>query len=254
MTGGDFSLNGCNCTFAEELLDNELLTCEDVTFCPDDCLICSTCMKLLGCDADPKVPLVLRFVSTSFMIYIIAAAVALLIFALAAYYSRRKWQDDRDLNKNLIEKRKHGMIGDDNGPSMMYIDGDLTWKPLPSDQQYAAQEIQPVCTMSTVSTGKYLEERVQPSSGEDAYRIMEEEKESVSSHERKLTAFDVPTLEDATVSTIVDTLDEIENRVVSPIQTSEDSSNEENYVFEDPSTPRPIASEDCEQKVEDELF
>ena len=206
-------------------------------------------MKLLGCDVDPKLPLVTRLVSTSIMLYVIAAAVALLIFALAAYYSRRKWQDDRDLNKNLMEKQKQGKVDVENGPSFMYINGDLTWKPLPSDQQYAAHQIQPVCTMSTVSTGKYLEEKVQPSNGEDANRIMDQEKESVSSHERSLIGFDVRTLEDATVPTMIGTLDDSENRIISPIQTSE--SSDEGYVFED-NIPSPISSDDGEQKVEDE--
>lgn len=243
-TGGSFSLKGCNCTFAEELMDNELLTCDDVTLCPDDCLICATCLKLLGCDvADPKLPGVSLPLSTSFMLYIIAAAVALLIFGLVAYYARRKRQDDHDLNKKLIEKQRHEILDIENGPSFMYINGDLTWKPLRSDQQYSAQQIQPVCTMSTVSTGKYLEERVQPSIANYANDELEEEKESLSGHEKSLERFEMPTPEDAKIPTVVETLDNIENRVASSIHMSEDSSDEENYVFED-AVQSPISLKD----------
>jgi hypothetical protein len=266
MTGGDLSLGGCNCTFAEELRDNGLLSCDDTSFCPQDCSICTTCMSLLGCDVAPEKPLVSRLLSTTIMLYVIAAAVSLLIFALAAYYSRRKWQDERDLNKSLIEKQKHAgnIIGNDydhNGPSFMYINGDLMWKPLPSDQQYAASMVQPVGTMSTASTGKeYLEERVQPGSGtrsvgvggDDTNRVRKVEEE-----EEKTPDVAVSMREDAmTVPTMVNTLDDIENGLVSPIQTSAetDSSEEDddkNYydvsVFEG-KTPSPINSEKNEQQ------
>mmetsp|Transcript_20701 Transcript_20701/g.22162 ORF Transcript_20701/g.22162 Transcript_20701/m.22162 type:complete len:512 (+) Transcript_20701:456-1991(+) len=243
MTGGDLSLGGCNCTFAEELRDNGLLTCNDATLCPENCSICTTCMSLLGCDvAPPKQPLAIRLGSTSILLYIVAAAVALLIFALAVYYSRRKLQDERDLNKSLIEKQKHGNnIGDDQkGPSFMYIDGDLAWKPLPSDQQYAAQTIQPASTMSTasVSTGKaFLEERVQPRSG---------------LYSGGDVSHDVaPVRQDVTFPTMIDTLDDIEKGFASPLQTSDDdsSADDDNNVFED-KPPSPINSENDQQKVE----
>ena len=268
MTGGDLSSGGCNCTFAEELRDNGLLSCDDTSLCPEDCSICTTCMSLLGCDVAPENPLVSRLLSTTIMLYVIAAVVSLLIFALAAYYSRRKWQDERDLNTSLIEKQKHAgnIIGNDydhKGPSFMYIDGDLMWKPLPSDQQYAASMVQPVGTMSTASTGKeYLEERVQPGSGprsggvdvgvgvsDNINRVRKEVEEE------KTPDVDVSMCEDAVmVPTMVDTLDNIENGLVSPIQTSEetDSSEEdddENYhdVFED-KIPSPMNSEKNEQQ------
>ena len=268
MTEGDLSLGGCNCTFAEELRDNGLLSCDDTSFCPEDCSICTTCMSLLGCDVTPERPLVSRLLSTTIMLYVIAAAVSLLIFALAAYYSRRKWQDERDLNESLIEKQKHAgnIIGNDydhKGPSFMYIDGDLMWKPLPSDQQYAASMVQPIGTMSTASTGnEYLEERVQPGSGtrsvgvgsdgDDTNRVRKVEEE-----EEKTPDVAVSMCEDTTtVPTVVDTLDDIENGLVSPIRTSEetDSSEEdddENYhdvlVFED-KAPSPINSEENKEQ------
>lgn len=253
MTGGDLSLGGCNCTFAEELRDNGLLTCDDATLCPEDCSICTTCMSLLGCDvAPPKQPLASRLGSTSIMLYIIAAAVTLLIFALVVYYSRRKWQDERDLNKSLIEKQKHGNnIGDDQkGPSFMYIDGDLTWKPLPSDQQYAAQTIQPASTMSTasVSTGKaFLEERVQPRSGMNSGSDV-----SHDTKEQGKTSDVTPVRQkDVAFPTIVDTMDDIEKGFASPLQTSDDNSSadDENSIFQD-KTPSPINSENDQQKVE----
>eukprot|EP00536_Pseudo-nitzschia_multiseries_P015909 jgi/Psemu1/247185/estExt_Genewise1.C_9800001 len=248
MTGGDLTLNECNCTFAEELLENEYLSCDDVALCPDDCLICFTCLKLLGCDVDPKLPRISQSVSTSVMLYVVAAAVALLIFALAAYYARRKWQDDHNLNINLIEKQKHRIIDIEDGPSFMYINGDLTWKPLPSDQQYAAEQIQPVCTMSTASTGKYLEERVQPSNANSA---SEEEKDSFSDHENSLEGLVVPSSNHEKVPSVVETMNAIENSVLSSIQTAENSSDEEHFVFED-ALQSPISIDNDKQKFSDE--
>ena len=151
--------SGCNCTFAEELKDNGLLTCEDAKLCPWNCAICSNCMFLLGCDVTPMLPLVSRWTSISKLHYIIGGAlVGVIVIGLLAYYLRRKWQNDHDLNQNLIERQKHGMADEQKGPSFMYIhEGNLTWKPLQSVTQYVAEEIQPVSTMSTVSTGKYSE-------------------------------------------------------------------------------------------------
>ena len=214
---GDISLGSCNCTFAEELRDYGLLTCDDATFCPSDCPICFTCMQILGCDVrPPNQPLASQWVSTSIMLYIIAAAVAIFVLALAVYYSHRKWQDQNDLGKYLIEKQKSGGgIGiDQDGPSFMYIDGDLMWKPLPSDRQYAAQfaaqTIQPTSTTSmstvSVSTGKeFVHEKIQP---------------------RRMIILP---------SILVNTSDDSENGLVSPLQTREDSdsSMEEKDTIED---------------------
>lgn len=227
-TEGELALNGCSCTFAEELMDNGLLACDDVALCPDDCLICATCMKLMGCESDPDQPGTSRLISTSTVLFIIAAAVALLIFALVAHYTRRKWKGNQEWSKSLLEKQK-----DESGPSFMYINGDLTWKPLPSDQEYAAQQIQPICTMSTASTGKFLEERAQPGVGENFQGNFKKGKQAVSDRERHIQKLETPTSSEGEVPIVVEALDDIEYRVVSPMQTSEDSSNEKSYIFED---------------------
>ncbi|VEU33381.1 unnamed protein product [Pseudo-nitzschia multistriata] len=252
MTAGDISLSGCNCTFAEELMDDGLLTCDDAALCPSNCIICSTCLKLLGCGTDPNQPGMSRSMSTAVVLYVVGAAVALLIFGLASYYARRKWQDHNNLNRSLIEKRKNRMIDIEDGPGFMYINGDLTWKPLPSDQQYAAAQIQPVCTMSTASSGKYLEERIQPSSGGCLSGASEEDKESCSNGETSSIEFGTSGPEETNVPTVVETLNDIENRALSPIpQTGKssmiDSPDDQSYVFED-AIQSPTSSREKKQK------
>lgn len=45
----------CTCTYAEELMDNNLLSCSDIGDCPaTGCDICYNCLKFLGCQ-DPLV-------------------------------------------------------------------------------------------------------------------------------------------------------------------------------------------------------
>lgn len=272
------SRSDCNCTFAQELMDNGLLMCSNIALCPGDCAICSTCMTLLGCDPGPNLPKrISRLVSTPVMLYIIGAAVAMLLFGLAAYYSRRKWQDDRDLNRNLIEKEKHrelsdAALEDTRGPSIMYIHGgDMTWRPLPSDREFAAQQtIQPTGTMSTASTGKYfLEEKqaVPPVQSIRAIgRASNEEQGSLSFSQNGTNSassrFDCDSPRpnereaDDSVPFMVDASEnDIDDRAVSPINTCEDesissSSNEEHHVFEDNLSPTSL--EGGEQKFANE--
>lgn len=245
-TDGELALNGCSCTFAEELMDNGLLACDDVALCPDDCLICATCMKLMGCKSDSDHPTESRLISTSAVLYIIAAAVALLMFALVAHYARRKWKGNQEWSKSLLEKQS-----DENGQTCMYITGDLTWKPLPSDQEYAAQQIQPICTMSTASTGKFLEERVQPGVGDNSQYTFKKGKQAVSGREKHVQKFETPAPSEGEVPIMVDALDDSEDRIISPIQTSEDSSDEESFIFED-AVQSPISLKNSESKVGEE--
>jgi hypothetical protein len=96
----EVTLDGCNCTFAEELLNLGLLECDDQDECPEGCPICSTCLTLLGCQS-PVVRAGTRF-STALMLYIIAAAVVVLILGLAIYHSRRRSQQEDGLKKGLM--------------------------------------------------------------------------------------------------------------------------------------------------------
>ncbi len=138
-------------------MENELLGCQDVSLCPGDCRICSICLNLLGCGDEPFIPRVFRSLSALSVLYIVGAAVGLLFFGVVAHYSRKHWNGrnhNEDLDKNLLDTKQEKV-----SPSMLYMhEGDLAWKPLPSDQEYAASQqsmsLQPTGTMSTASTGK----------------------------------------------------------------------------------------------------
>lgn len=270
-----FSCNttdGCSCTFAEELVDNELLACEDASLCPENCTVCSTCMDLLECDdSEPMPPGGWRSLSAPVVFCILGAAVAMLLFGLAAHYSRRKWRDDRDLDQNLIDKGNANASDPDNTKhkhNIMYIHGsDLAWRPLPSDQEYAdtARQLRQSHTMSTASTGKHAEDKsaarphhnINSSGGSSGSAGGEHEHERYHEHEHEsgsrlhgedLFSFDVPTKGDSMVPSMVDTShDTMDTMVVSPIQTREDSSSssdgDEDSVFEDESSPSPMSTD-----------
>ena len=95
-----YTFTDCDCTFAEELMDAGLLTCDDAESCPDDCPICSTCLVVLGCTE----PVRSRSdnVPTSAILYIIAAAVVSLIVFLLCYHTRRRKQEEDHLKSKLI--------------------------------------------------------------------------------------------------------------------------------------------------------
>jgi hypothetical protein len=46
----DQLLDSCQCTFASQLMSQEMLSCDDISRCPQDCQVCRTCLQLLGCD------------------------------------------------------------------------------------------------------------------------------------------------------------------------------------------------------------
>jgi hypothetical protein len=105
----EFTLDSCNCTFAEELFGLGLLSCDDQEDCPSDCPICSTCLTLIGCE--PPVGLLKGpKISTSVWLYIAGALVLLVILALALYHNRRRSQEENELKKNLMagENEKEG--------------------------------------------------------------------------------------------------------------------------------------------------
>lgn len=138
-------------------MDNELLDCQDLSLCPGDCRVCSVCLELLGCGEEPLIPRVWRSLSALSVMYIVGAAVGLLLFGLVAHYSRKHWNGrnhNDELDENLLDTKPAKV-----NPSMLYMhEGDLAWKPLPSDQEYAETQqqgmsLQPTSTMSTASTG-----------------------------------------------------------------------------------------------------
>jgi len=95
----DESLDDCECIFAEELLDLGLLQCSDADLCPAECPICSTCMQLIGCT---RVTTGVTAERTSNTLYVVAAAVGLLVFGLV-YFTARRRRDRSELGAHLME-------------------------------------------------------------------------------------------------------------------------------------------------------
>ena len=48
--GNTTDYHDCHCTFAEILMQDGELSCDDALTCPAGCPICSNCLLLLGCD------------------------------------------------------------------------------------------------------------------------------------------------------------------------------------------------------------
>lgn len=176
------SLDGCNCTFAAELMESGYLSCEDASLCPRSCAICSTCMSLLGCESIPTNPMIAELVSSKFLFYLIAAAVALSLIMLAAYARNRRRSQD-DLKKSLLEEQFRGQLGKDFDPEKcMYID--TPWK-ASSPNSGTSDTIQQTNTMSTSSASRLFEERNDAIAGTS---LLGERKASGDSNEEELSA------------------------------------------------------------------
>lgn len=110
------SLDGCNCTFAENLLADGLLQCDDGSQCPDDCPVCRTCLTVIGCnvnDAPDRFRAPNDSVSTAMILYIIAAILLLLVLVALAHRRRRKpAKGSGDMTKNLIAGEETVQGGD----------------------------------------------------------------------------------------------------------------------------------------------
>ncbi|KAL3924049.1 MAG: hypothetical protein SGILL_001280 [Bacillariaceae sp.] len=129
----DDSLIGCNCTFAAELIDDGLLSCEDASLCPQECQVC----------------------------------VAMVIIMMTVYYSRRR-KDQQDLKASLMAEENLAKLGaKEEGNGMMYINGDMPWHPPGSHAGLTEQTLQPVSTMSTTASQSFFEgSRIQAFGGE----------------------------------------------------------------------------------------
>lgn len=95
----DEDLDDCECIFAEELLDLELLSCSDSSLCPAACPICATCMQLIGCTS---VTTGISSDRTSNTLYVVAAAIGLLVFGLVYFTARRQREEEGDLHAHLM--------------------------------------------------------------------------------------------------------------------------------------------------------
>lgn len=94
------SLENCQCLFAEQLLQLGLLSCDDAPSCPSECRVCESCMRLLGCEVAAGKS---KFTSSGNYIFVIAAAVGLLIFGGIVMARRRRANGSSSLNAYLME-------------------------------------------------------------------------------------------------------------------------------------------------------
>lgn len=257
--GSIAAMNGssCSCSFAEELVSSGLLTCKDASSCPDDCSICSTCLRLLGCNVDGP-PLVIQYLSRPLVMYIVGAALALLLFALIAHYSRKKWKPEGDsLNQNLLADAPAKALTSTTpqdckqsppplkpGPTTytMYIsENDLSCRAQPANEgNAAAHHFHRTGTVSTASTGKQLlssrshSSCSDCSSNSDSTQNQEESPEDSvlpsTQQDEDTTTGDVP----AIVAT--KSIDGTSSFALSPIRTGDDASDAD----EDESSPNPV--------------
>eukprot|EP00586_Coscinodiscus_wailesii_P023883 CAMPEP_0172504362 /NCGR_PEP_ID=MMETSP1066-20121228/178081_1 /TAXON_ID=671091 /ORGANISM="Coscinodiscus wailesii, Strain CCMP2513" /LENGTH=195 /DNA_ID=CAMNT_0013280529 /DNA_START=192 /DNA_END=776 /DNA_ORIENTATION=- len=102
----DKTLDGCRCTFAEQLFSQGEIQCASkygdyAHRCPADCSVCQTCMTLLGCEdiyADAM------SVANAYLPYMIAAAVGLGLTGMILYFttfSQRRRKKVTGVNNKL---------------------------------------------------------------------------------------------------------------------------------------------------------
>jgi hypothetical protein len=180
------------------------------------------------------------------LLYIIAAAVAFVAILLAAYYSRRrKRQNNAHLKKSLIEEqsRKSYTATKDESQSFMYVDGDLAWKP-PSLDPSSPHEIQPVNTMSTVSTGRFVEETSRIHRDEET--IVGGEEVSTTSSQDSTFSFteDHTSTPGTTPTSFINGLDQVDDAIISAIPSTD--SREENTLATIGREPKTLTKEHCE--------
>merc|ERR1712157_575646 len=95
------TLEGCQCTFAEEIYKEGSISCasssSSSTACPEDCSVCQTCMTIIGCDT--------IYGSTqkgllNFIPYFIACSIGLGLSAMILYSSKESQRRRRRNNNN----------------------------------------------------------------------------------------------------------------------------------------------------------
>lgn len=101
----DKSLENCECTFTEQLMQQEMITCSDIERCPKECPVCETCFRLVGCAPIPGIIEQTTGISTSTIIAIFAA-VGLFLFGICYYFcrNRKNGEDEDSLEAQLLEK------------------------------------------------------------------------------------------------------------------------------------------------------
>jgi hypothetical protein len=104
------STENCICTFTEQLIEKELLTCDDAADCPADCDICSTCLFLAGCSDVTAAGSIFAQGSTSGT-FAAAFALAVLLGVLCfTFKQKRRRRDGSGLGKHLMDDESGGKV------------------------------------------------------------------------------------------------------------------------------------------------
>lgn len=102
---------GCHCMFAEVLMDKGQLTCEDYDSCPSGCIVCSNCLKLLGCGDDTISSFSGSISGGGSFIATAAAIVSLLIGTGCCLVIGRRNQKRGILGDHLMDEDNNGSAG-----------------------------------------------------------------------------------------------------------------------------------------------
>jgi hypothetical protein len=119
------SLEGCECSFAEELLYEGTLTCDDYVKCPADCKVCNTCFHLLGCVNAQHDRSVLNQGSKKGSSILIWSFALFVVGSVGYLWERRRRRARSDLEVNLISFG-HGPSGSQE-ESVFDANNSLAW-------------------------------------------------------------------------------------------------------------------------------
>jgi hypothetical protein len=86
----DQLLDSCQCKFASQLMNQDMLSCSDMSQCPKDCQVCKTCLQLLGCDDNAS------RLSSFWWIILAAAIVACCCYCCVIAFRRRRDQQKEE--------------------------------------------------------------------------------------------------------------------------------------------------------------
>ena len=102
------TLDSCECIFAEQLMEDGLLSCDDMGLCPADCKICTTCFQLMGCLGGVNGN---GTVTARSPLYIFLAAAGILIIGGVYYYARKRRRGTSELAAHLMAEDASAMGG-----------------------------------------------------------------------------------------------------------------------------------------------
>jgi hypothetical protein len=225
----DSVVNGCTCAFAEELRDFELLSCKDMSRCPNECPICSSCLALMGCGESTNPSEISVWASTADRMYIIAAVVFSFVITLAASYYVRKRFEASGLGECLIDDQERrtfqqGYYG---------ADSNMGWRPS-STKQDALIAMQQVNTGGQIPAGSRCSRWEQLHDDES---VLEETRSDVGDTYASFppdqictSGFAQLTFDNDTLQ-VVDAIANLENGRVSPTTTTLESSDDGNNIL-----------------------